>query len=119
MTMNLNLDLTLTHLITLASIYVGSLWGLVKMLGAQQEKRLNEKFAEMAAAIGGVSSNLQREADATRELENSFLRFQAELPRDYVRRDDFVRSIGTIEARIDNFALRMERALSRNNGGQL
>ena len=37
--------------------------------------------------------------------------------REYVRRDDFVRHIGIIETRIDNFALRMERALDNNRKG--
>jgi hypothetical protein len=59
-----------------------------------------------------VGTDLRKEAELHRQLELAFMKFQAELPRDYVRRDDFIRSIGTIEARIDNFALRMERALT-------
>ena len=34
-----------------------------------------------------------------------------------VRRDDFVQAIGSISTRIDNFALRVERALDNRNGG--
>jgi len=115
--MNVNLDLTLTHLITIVTIFFGMLWGLVKILAAQQEKGLTEKFAALNAAIGNVGTDLRKEADATRQLETAFLLFKADLPRDYVRRDDFVRAIGTIETRIDNFALRMERALQTTHKG--
>lgn len=113
--MNLN-DLSLTHLITLGTIYVGSLWGLVKIIAMQQEKQLVEKFAALSNAIGEMGKDLRREADATRALERSFMQSQTELARDYVRRDDFVRAFGIIEARIDNFAFRMERALSGTAG---
>lgn len=116
--MNLNLDLSLTHLITLATLYAGSLWGLVKIIANQQEKRLVEKFAALSTSIADMSKDLRKEADATRALERAFLQHQTELARDYVRRDDFVRAFGIIEARIDNFAFRMERALSGQAGGE-
>ena len=87
------------------------------MIALQAEKRSNEKFAALQDSIASVGRDMRREADAARQLETSFLRFQAELPRDYVRRDDFVQAIGSISTRIDNFALRVERALDNRNGG--
>jgi len=111
--MSLDFTITTGHLITIGSFFIGALWGLVKILAVQQERRLAEKFELFQRTMQGVSDDLRREADATRVLETSFLRFQAELPRDYVRRDDFVRAVATIETRIDNFALRMERALAQ------
>ena len=87
------------------------------MIGSQAERRANEKFAALQESIANVGRDMRREADAARQLETSFLRFQAELPRDYVRRDDFVQAIGSISTRIDNFALRVERALDNRNGG--
>lgn len=108
----MTLELNITHLITLGVAFIGALWALVKIIVAQQEKRLTEKFGVLTKALETVGSDLRAEAQATQQLKLEFLQFKAELPRDYVRRDDFIRSIGTIEARIDNFALRMERALS-------
>ena len=69
-------ELTMANLISLAGLFLGALWALLKVIGSQ-----------------------------------------AELPRDYVRRDDFVQAIGSISTRIDNFALRVERALDNRNGG--
>jgi hypothetical protein len=108
----MTIELTLTHLITLALAFIGALWALVKIIMVQNDRRMSEKFAVLTAAVSTVGADLRKEAEATRQLEIAFMKFQAELPRDYVRRDDFIRSIGTIEARIDNFALRMERALT-------
>lgn len=113
--MTFDFTLTLGHIITLvttlASVYFGALYALLKLLAAQQERRQAERFGRLDQTLLGVSSDLRKEADATRALETKFLQHQAELARDYVRRDDFIRAIGTVEARIDNFALRMERAL--------
>lgn len=111
-------ELTMTNLISLAGLFLGALWALLKVIGLQAEKRANEKFASLQASISQVGIDMRREADAARVLETSFLRFQAELPRDYVRRDDFVQAVGGINTRIDNFALRMERALDNNRRGE-
>lgn len=115
--MTFDFTLTVGHIITilstLASVFVGTLWALLKVLAAQQERRLTEKFMLLDGSMKAMSDDLRKEAEVTRALETQFLRWQAELPRDYVRRDDFVRAIGTLETRIDNFALRVERALEQ------
>ncbi|MBX3588779.1 MAG: hypothetical protein KF796_19275 [Ramlibacter sp.] len=113
----MTLEVNLAGLLAIATAFLSALWALVKVIGAQQEKRLSEKFGALTETLGRLGSDLRQEADATRKLETAFLKFQAELPRDYVRRDDFLREVGTIGTRIDNFALRMERALDKNGMG--
>jgi len=108
----MTIELTLTHLITLGVAFIGALWTLVTIIMAQNDRRMSEKFTTLTTAVTTVGADLRKEAEVTLQLKMDFMKFQAELPRDYVRRDDFIRSIGTIEARIDNFALRMERALN-------
>lgn len=109
-------ELTMANLISLAGLFFGALWALLKVIGAQAERRSNEKFAALQASLATLSQDMRREADAARQMETSFLKFQAELPRDYVRRDDFVHALGTINTRIDNFALRVERAIDNRLG---
>ena len=111
-------ELTMTNLISLVGLSLGALWGLLKVIAIQAERRSGEKFAALQEAIGHVGTDMRREAEAARQMETSFLRFQAELPRDYVRRDDFVQAVGSISTRIDNFALRMERALDHRPTGR-
>lgn len=115
----MTLELTLTNFITLTGIFMGALWTLLKVIGVQAEKRANEKFAALQESIAKLGAEMRLEATAARQLETSFLRFQAELPRDYVRRDDFVQAVGGINTRIDNFALRMERALDNRRENPL
>ncbi|CAN7556160.1 hypothetical protein LJR074_004001 [Acidovorax sp. LjRoot74] len=113
----MNFDLsTVAAVVSIAGAFLGILWGLLRYIGMQQERRINEKFADLASTIAKMGEDLKSEAESTRQLEISFLRFQAELPRDYVRRDDFVHALGTINTRIDNFALRVERAIDNRNG---
>ena len=109
-------ELTMANLISLAGLFFGALWALLKVIGAQAERRANEKFAALQVSLATLSQDMRREADAARQMETSFLKFPAELPRDYVRRDDFVHALGTINTRIDNFALRVERATDNRLG---
>lgn len=124
--------MTLQHYaiaVTLALFFLGTLFGLVKYIAHQQEKRQDERFdalmkrederlASVTLQLEKLGNDLRQEANATLQLERQFMRFQADLPRDYVRRDDQIRALGSIEARIDNMALRLERALSiRTTGG--
>jgi hypothetical protein len=50
----------------------------------------------------------RREADGWQRIEKDFLRFQAELPLQYVRREDYVRNQTVIEAKLDSLALKIE-----------
>jgi hypothetical protein len=115
----MTIELTLGNAITICALFIAALFALVKIIGAQQEKRLSEKFDTLGKTISGFGDDLRKEAHATRDLEKAFLEFKAELPRDYVRREDFIRVMGTIEARIDSFALRMERVLNNKFGNLL
>lgn len=107
------LELTMGNVIALVGLVVAALWALAKLLGVQSERRLDERFDGLQQAMNGIAAVQDRNAEAMRELEREVRRHQVEAARDYVRRDDFVRHIGSIETRIDNFALRMERALNQ------
>ncbi len=106
-------ELTLGNVITVAALFVAALWTLVKVINAQQERRLSDRFETLGSSMKQIAEAQDRNAMATLELEREFRKHLADVARDYVRRDDFVRHVGTIETRIDNFALRMERALDQ------
>lgn len=110
------IELTLGNVITVLALFVAAVWALMKVINAQHEKRLAERFDGLALTMQSIAQSQDSNAKATQELEREFHRHRAELAREYVRRDDFVRHAGTIETRIDNFALRMERALDQLGG---
>lgn len=106
----------------LMGLFVGVVTGLVKLLLNQFETRLGERFETLDKASEAASQQWEqsfaklvqrqdKDADAIRQLEKSFLRFQAELPLEYVRREDWVRGQSVIEAKLDGLALRFENVL--------
>lgn len=104
-------DLNLANLIALAVAFVTALWGLLKFFAVQHEKALEARFKTLSQSMVNISSSQAREQETTQRLERELLLFKAELPRDYVRREDFIRAVATIETKIDNMALRVERAV--------
>lgn len=120
------MSLPLTELIGwaigLLGMFTTAVGGLVKLLLHNFEKRLGERFAAQEAARKAASRHwdenfakvLQRQdkdAQALLELERSFLRFQAELPLEYVRREDWVRGQAVLEAKLDGVALKIENIM--------
>jgi hypothetical protein len=119
MTMELELSQLVGWATGLLSVFVGIVTGLVKLLLGQFEKRLAERFAAQDAArlsasrhwednFAKVLERQDKDSDAVQQLERSFLRFQAELPLQYVRREDFVRNQTIIEAKIDAVFSKLE-----------
>ncbi len=108
--------------ISLLGIFTTIVIALVKMLLSSFEKRLGERFAAQDEARKAASLHWEanfskvlerqdKDAQALAQLERAFLRFQAELPLEYVRREDWVRGQSVIEAKLDGLALKFENIL--------
>lgn len=108
--------------VTLLGTFAGIVVALVKLLLWQFEKRLSEKFAAQDEARREASKHweenfalvLERQdqgAQALLQLERDFLNFKADLPLEYVRREDWARGHSIIEAKLDGLALRYENIL--------
>lgn len=93
------------------------------------DRRLNERFEtiEKAREEGQATwrqtftqhlDEERRETDLLRNIEREFLRFQAELPLQYVRREDYVRGQSVIEAKLDALYNKLEVVQMKgvNNG---
>ncbi|MCG8991460.1 hypothetical protein LH427_04775 [Laribacter hongkongensis] len=90
-----------------------------KMLLSQVDRRLDQRFQAMESAretagrhwdekFAALLEQNKREAEGWQSLEREFLRFQADLPLNYVRREDYVRNQTVIEAKLDAVALKIE-----------
>lgn len=104
------------------SVFATVVVALVKLLLTQFEKRLAERFAAQDAARTAAAAHWdqnftqvlerqEKDAQALAQLERAFLKFQAELPVNYVRREDWVRGQSVIEAKLDGLALKFENVL--------
>lgn len=107
------------QLITLLLSFLGFLFAAGKLLLSQIDRRLNERFEtiEKAREEGQATwratftqhlDEERRETDLLRNIEREFLRFQAELPLQYVRREDYVRGQSVIEAKLDALYNKLE-----------
>jgi len=95
------MTIELWQLISLALTLLGVLVTLGKILLTQIDQRLEQRF-------GTVERDLQHWRDAERKLERDLLQLKADLPHQYVLREDYVRNQTVIEAKIDALALRLE-----------
>jgi hypothetical protein len=110
------LELNAGNLIAIAVGFVGALWALLKVFAVQHEKALEARFKTLNESMTGIRTSQAREQENTLRIERELMQFKADLPRDYVRREDFIRAVGTIETKIDNMALRVERAVLSKGG---
>lgn len=97
----MTVELNLTHLIFLAIAGMSGLWAMAKMFLSQQEKALAARFKTLAEVIG-------KNQASTYQVERDFLHFKAELPVQYVRREDYIRGQSIIEAKLDSLAMKFE-----------
>ena len=96
----------------LLSGFAAIIVGAGRLIAAQFEARLNERFDTL-------QKQREQEAKGISELERNFLKFQADLPLHYVRREDYVRGQSVLEAKLDGLADKIEKAQLRAfiNGG--
>lgn len=115
----MNLQLETWHVITLIFTVIGAFFTLFKLMLGQQLRHIDAAFSSQNARLEKIELANREEATNWQRAERELLLLKADLPLNYVRRDDFVQAIGGISTRIDNFALRVERAIDKRDGGPL
>ena len=122
----MTVQLELREIIVLLLAWMGFMFAAGRMLLAQIDRRLEGRFAAMEEARKSGQSHWdsefsylveqnRREAEGWQRLERDFLGWKAELPIQYVRREDYVRNQTVIEAKLDGLALRIENQYLKGN----
>lgn len=101
MTIQVELWALLTFLVGLLLAFLGSAFAMGRLLLGQVEKRLDTRFE-------ALEKHADEEAGEWRRVERELLDLRAELPLNYVRREDYIRGQSVIEAKLDGLALRIE-----------
>jgi hypothetical protein len=115
----MKVEMELWHLITLLLAFFGCIGAFGKVLLDQIEKRLETRAVAQdkareegqKALRDAFSAHMTEErsnASAVQTLERDFLKWQAELPVHYVRREDYVRGQSVIEAKLDALFSKLE-----------
>ncbi|WP_435951684.1 hypothetical protein [Dryocola sp. BD626] len=97
----MRLTIDVWEVISLLLSFVGLMFGAGKLLLAQIEKRLNERFETLEVALRESEIGWSR-------LEREFLEFRADLPLHYVRREDYLRGQAIIEVKLDALYSKIE-----------
>ncbi|HYG91192.1 MAG TPA: hypothetical protein VD978_33615 [Azospirillum sp.] len=87
----------LTTLVGLLITFLGFAFAAGRLLLSQIDRRLDLRFS----AVESAAKDLQ-------QLEKDFLTWRAELPLQYVRREDYVRNQTVLEAKLDALAVRID-----------
>lgn len=78
------IEVNLTQMIFLALALISGLGAGAKLFYTQFEKSQELRFKSLTAI-------LEKNQETTLQLERDFLKFQSEIPRVYLRRDDYMR----------------------------
>ena len=97
----------------LVTAFATVIWLFGNMSMLQFEKRLNEKFVSINVVIEKHLTEEIKVTDQLRTFENDFLKFQRDLPIEYVRREDYIRGQSVIEAKLDALYSKMELVFLR------
>lgn len=122
----MTIQLEFWQLITLLLAFFGFAFTAGRLLLAQIDRRLEERFKAMEDArvstgkhwderFAALIKSNQEEAAGWQRLERDFLEFKASLPLQYTLREDSVRNQAVIEAKLDGLALRIENVQLKGN----
>lgn len=113
--------LDLWQVISIIGALIAAFFTLGKYMMSQQLKQIEKGFELQAQALESQNKRLERIEQAGREegnnwnrIERELLTFKADLPSNYVRREDYVHNISTIMTKLDAMSLRFENALLRD-----
>lgn len=110
--------LDLWQVISLIITLITGFFILGKMLMSQQLKQIQQGFAAQDKAFESQNKRLERieetnrdEANNWQRVEREILILKAELPLNYVRREDYAQTTATIMAKLDAMYMRFENII--------
>lgn len=124
------LSIDIWQLLGLAGTLLASMAGVALTLGkwllGQFERRLDQRFRlqeEIRLAtqkhwdsqFSSLEKAAAKEAKEWQRIERDILLMKADLPVQYVRRDDYIRNQSIIEAKLDGLAVRIENAFLKGD----
>lgn len=109
-----NATLVLIGLVLVVVVIVMALRVLATWIGGQFNAQAMEQARAQALIqrrLDDIEAAARQDADNWQRIERELLKFKAEMPTNYVRREDFVQSMASIMTRLDAMALRFENVL--------
>lgn len=99
----MNITVEFWQVVGLVVTIIGAFFTLAKMLLQGSQRSIDEKFKLM-------SDHMRSQDESSRRLERELMELKVELPRDYVRREDYTQAVAMIMTKLDAMALRVEQS---------
>ena len=115
----MTVQLDFWQIVTLLLAFFAFVAGGAKVLFGQIDRRLDERFDALESARKAADTAMQdtirrhtdeevKTAAKLEALDREFLKFRADLPLAYVRRDDYIRGQSVSEAKLDALYNKLE-----------
>ncbi|MDR2113411.1 MAG: hypothetical protein LBQ62_09985 [Candidatus Accumulibacter sp.] len=97
----MSIEIQLWHLVSLLLSFFGAAFTGAKILAGQFEKRLGERFDTQEKRLCNIGDTLKSEAAEWKRVERELMNLKADIPVQYVRREDYIRGQSVLEAKLD------------------
>lgn len=97
-----------------AGLVVTGIGGLITTLRwflSAVEQRQEAQWTRLRERLDTIEAGHREEAQQWRRVERELLELKADLPRLYVRREDYIRGQSLLEAKMDTLAVKIENLL--------
>ena len=99
------LDVDLGHVTAVAVTLGGAFWAMGKMLLVQTQRQIEAQFKLLNEHIAAQDKKVNDLDQTNRRLEREVMDLKADLPKHYVRREDYVQAVATIMTKLDALQL--------------
>ena len=109
----MNLQIDFWQLVGLLISGFGVLVAVMKFGLAQSQKHQDATHAQLLSRLDTMEQATKEEANQWQRMEREVLQLKADLPLQYVRREDYIRGQSVIESKLDALASKLETAQLR------
>ena len=102
----MSIEFNLSNIIFTLIALLSGFWALAKVIVIQNQNHMDTKFSALSVTIS-------KDQEVTRQLERDLLLFKSELPRTYLRRDDYVREVQVLQEAMQRDILPIRQSLTR------
>ena len=113
----MNLQIDFWQLIGLSISFLGvgwtAVWAMARVALSQAQRHQDANHAQLITRLEAIEQSAREEAGNWRRVEREIMQLKAELPLNYVRREDYAQAVATIMAKLDAVGMRLENILLR------
>lgn len=109
----MSVEITFWQLVSLLLGFFGACAGAGKLLLSQTQRHLDDRFLVVAQRLDAIEAANREETAQWKRVERELMSLKADLPIQYVRREDYIRGQSVIEAKLDGLAMKLENAQLR------